>query len=748
MEKVDLDELEKLLGEIPNVTSGNPISEKSSISYCQNKLSRLALDGTINLDETEPIYVNRKLHNGFPDERHAFLSGHQQSTYSGAHPEEPNSPEDHIQAHAFAGLSFTNETTMESASPHFVNCTSFGHEHALVNGEHINCLEKIPSNRKTWVTFIQPPRLPHNFSSEFCCFNANDGEFRNQQNVCPHPIGCSSGAAPLVHGTQSFHSQSSVTRPEVEFPVTSNHHYHVDASNLPYFHQPQVCQPHVPWIYLEEQHYRTHLQYLYMKPLENQNSILGNWSTSRTLTNRSTTQLYGDICNSHIYQQYVKEPICDKIPNSRCIYPSNPVVPSVAYNGVQVLDETSKHFYPEKLLTRNQKFHSLKPERIGPLSGSDCLAKANQYENVLPNGHLNSSFSTRNVGFQHNCLSSRGSFHENDNNQKLPLWKENSIDLSQVKTYHMAKDQNGCRFLQRKFAEGTSEDIERIFTEIIMHIVELMTDPFGNYLVQKLLEVCNEDQKMQILHEITRNKGDLVRISCDMHGTRAVQKVIESLRTPEQFSMVVSSLKLGMMNLMKNMNGNHVAQCCLQYLTPEYSEFLFEAVASNCVELATDRHGCCVLQKCLNHSDCEQRHHLIKEIASNVLLLSQDQFGNYVVQFIFDIHLPWATTDILDQLEGNYGDLSVQKYSSNVVEKCLKHAGEERRPCIIQELISNPRLDQILQDPYGNYVIQAALNLSKGALHSALVEAVRAHVSVLKTSPYGKKVLSCNSLKK
>ena len=86
---------------------------------------------------------------------------------------------------------------------------------------------------------------------------------------------------------------------------------------------------------------------------------------------------------------------------------------------------------------------------------------------------------------------------------------------------------------------------------------------------------------------------------------------------------------------------------------------------------------------------------------------------NYVVQFVLELRLPWATTDILDQLEGNYRDLSVQKYSSNVVEKCLKYAGEERRTRIIRELINNSRLDQVMQDPFGNYVIQAALQHSK-----------------------------------
>lgn len=54
------------------------------------------------------------------------------------------------------------------------------------------------------------------------------------------------------------------------------------------------------------------------------------------------------------------------------------------------------------------------------------------------------------------------------------------------------------------------------------------------------------------------------------YRTRAVQKLIETLKTPEQFSMIVSLLKTGIVILMKNVNGNHVAQHCLQYLMPDY----------------------------------------------------------------------------------------------------------------------------------------------------------------------------------
>lgn len=86
---------------------------------------------------------------------------------------------------------------------------------------------------------------------------------------------------------------------------------------------------------------------------------------------------------------------------------------------------------------------------------------------------------------------------------------------------------------------------------------------------------------------------------------------------------------------------------------------------------------------------------------------------NYVVQLILDQQIPWATSRILDQLEGHYGTLSVQRYSSNVVEKCLKLAGDDQCDNIIRELISDPHFIQISQDPFGNYVVQTARRACK-----------------------------------
>lgn len=96
----------------------------------------------------------------------------------------------------------------------------------------------------------------------------------------------------------------------------------------------------------------------------------------------------------------------------------------------------------------------------------------------------------------------------------------NSSSLAEVRgyIYSMAKDQNGCRFLQRVFDEGTYLDLKIIFDEVIDHIVELMMEQFGNYLVQKLLNVCTEEQRIQILLMVTKEPGQLVRVCLNTYG--------------------------------------------------------------------------------------------------------------------------------------------------------------------------------------------------------------------------------------
>jgi hypothetical protein len=71
----------------------------------------------------------------------------------------------------------------------------------------------------------------------------------------------------------------------------------------------------------------------------------------------------------------------------------------------------------------------------------------------------------------------------------------------------LARDQHGCRFLQRKFEEGGAAAVETVFEEVLDQLVDLMVDPFGNYLVQKLLDICSDEQRLRMLQAVAQ-RGD------------------------------------------------------------------------------------------------------------------------------------------------------------------------------------------------------------------------------------------------
>ncbi|CAH8392739.1 unnamed protein product [Eruca vesicaria subsp. sativa] len=303
--------------------------------------------------------------------------------------------------------------------------------------------------------------------------------------------------------------------------------------------------------------------------------------------------------------------------------------------------------------------------------------------------------------------------------------------------YMAAKEQMGCRFLQKKLMEeGSFVDVMFIFRGLVNHLIELGVDQFGNFLVQKLIQVCDEQQRTEIVIMLTSKPGLLVTISLHNYGTRVVQKLIETVRTKTQINLVKAALKPGLLSLVTATNGNHVVLSCLKFLAPEDNKFVLEGATRFCATIATHEHGCCVLQHCVQYSDGAERENLVAEIARNSLHLAQDPFGNYVVQCIIEQNL--GGVNVMFELRGNYVKLAKQKFSSHVVEKCLIHYPESRSQ-IVHELVSDSNFERLLQDPFANYVIQSALSKTKGNVRARLMDKVRTFGN-LSMNPYCKKI--------
>ncbi|KAL0376069.1 UNVERIFIED_CONTAM: Pumilio9 [Sesamum calycinum] len=306
----------------------------------------------------------------------------------------------------------------------------------------------------------------------------------------------------------------------------------------------------------------------------------------------------------------------------------------------------------------------------------------------------------------------------------------------------MAKDQYGRQFLQRKLEEGSPAEIELIFAEIKDHVGELMMDQSGSYFVKKLFEVCNQEQMTVLLLLVIGDELNLVPICLDNHGSRAMLKLLEHLRTREQRSLLMSVLRRIVVPLTRNTNGHNVIQHCFKLFPTEDNKHILNVVAENCLSIATDKNGCCILQQCLAHSHGQARDCLMAKITANALVLSQDPYGNYVVQYIVGLKMPHVAAKLVAKLAGNYVLLSINKYGSNVVEKCLRELDHHLSLPIVEEIINSPYFLMVLQDPYGNYVAQSALKICKGETRHKMINHINDYYAFLHSHPYGKRVLA------
>jgi hypothetical protein len=66
---------------------------------------------------------------------------------------------------------------------------------------------------------------------------------------------------------------------------------------------------------------------------------------------------------------------------------------------------------------------------------------------------------------------------------------------------------------------------------------------------------------------------------------------------------------------------------------------------------------------------------------------------------------------------------------------------EVERETVVRELTHSALLGRLLQDSYGNYVIQSALSVSSGTTHSDLVDAIKPFLPSLRGTPHGKRIL-------
>jgi len=142
-----------------------------------------------------------------------------------------------------------------------------------------------------------------------------------------------------------------------------------------------------------------------------------------------------------------------------------------------------------------------------------------------------------------------------------------------------SKDQNGSRIIQQYFEAANREEREMIFQQVMEHSNILLTDMFGNYVIQKILQLGTLHQKLKI-YEIM--KGKIFALSQHMYSCRIVQKALEEFSNNGLIQdQILKELDADILSLIQNQNGNHVVQKCFETIPSEKLRFIIEKVTEN-----------------------------------------------------------------------------------------------------------------------------------------------------------------------
>ncbi|KAL7722827.1 Pumilio domain containing protein C4G8.03C [Entamoeba marina] len=284
----------------------------------------------------------------------------------------------------------------------------------------------------------------------------------------------------------------------------------------------------------------------------------------------------------------------------------------------------------------------------------------------------------------------------------------------------LSKEHHGSRGVQQTIENGPAEKREEIWESLKNYVVELSSDLFANYVIQKVLEFIPESRR-----DIPKKmRGHVLKLTLHMYGCRVVQKAMEYAPDNDR-RLMFDELRGSLVRCIEDQNGNHVIQKCVEKKDKQMVNDVVNALQG------------------INVSIILVLKIYLKKIEPHSLSLTEDQYGNYVIQNVLERKFPRDRHNILARIKGNIVRLSMGKYSSNVIEKCFKFANDTERAEILDEIYKDDGLLQMMQDQFANYVVQKIVEAVDKDERSKIVELfIRPNLASLKKVIYTKHILS------
>ena len=306
--------------------------------------------------------------------------------------------------------------------------------------------------------------------------------------------------------------------------------------------------------------------------------------------------------------------------------------------------------------------------------------------------------------------------NSNNNQQEEKISKSNSnfslkklLEMNEQNIYNYIITQKGSRDVQNILKKANENEVELIISKTKKYFSDITIDKYGNYFSKKLIQICLPSQRIQLLESINER---FVEIANNSFGTHPLQCLIEIINMPEEKKLVLNYILNNEKDLALDSRGTHVLQKFISCTKDEERYELNQNLIKLIDKLIINQFGVCVLIQLIKHSKDKI---IAKKLANYItngdpLSFIQHPYANYAVQsLLINTDLTYCDV-IIDTIVQNYLSLSMQKFSSNVVENCIKYGKENTVKKIYKNIVEQEKLESLLNNNYGNFVLEKLIS--------------------------------------
>lgn len=153
----------------------------------------------------------------------------------------------------------------------------------------------------------------------------------------------------------------------------------------------------------------------------------------------------------------------------------------------------------------------------------------------------------------------------------------------------LSRDSKGCREVQKALDEASGEE-ERLAMalELKGHVWEALRCPFGNYVLQKCIQVLSRENLFFIFEELKQKGPDMIQQAArHKYGCRIIQRLLEC-GPADEVNALIDTLLVDAISICAHPFGNYVIQNMLDQSTREQRRRLLYSLIENVALVGND----------------------------------------------------------------------------------------------------------------------------------------------------------------